>query len=112
MDAKTAVDTPKPTAPPELEERFRQLADVWQRETALFSFTWQQTRHPAYRAIVALGPAVVPLLLRRLENEPGHWFLLLQAITGRDPVPLAERGHIDAIKRAWLCWGVENGYRG
>jgi hypothetical protein len=65
--------------------------------------------HPAYQAIIALGPAVVPFVLHDLEREPAHWFEALQAITGADPVTPAQWGNIPAMSAAWLRWGREQG---
>jgi hypothetical protein len=65
--------------------------------------------HPAYQAIIALGPPVVPFLLRDLEREPVHWFEALQAITGEYLVPRTDWGNIPAMVAAWLAWGRRHG---
>jgi hypothetical protein len=67
-------------------------------------------RHRAYGEIIALGPAVVPLLLRELEHQPNHWFAALRSLTGEDPVPASERGRIGPMTAAWLKWGRDRGY--
>jgi hypothetical protein len=67
--------------------------------------------HPAYREIIALGPEVVPLLLRDLAESHTHWFGALEAITGAHPVPLALAGNIPAMVDAWLRWARDNGYQ-
>lgn len=90
---------------PALAERFSTLAKEWKRDTVLLSSTSALVAHPAYQAIIALGLAVVPLLLRDLECESIHWFEALQAITGEDPVPKQHRGRILAMTEAWLEWG-------
>ena len=90
---------------PALAERFSTLSAEWKRDTVLLSSTSALIAHPAYQAIIALGPAVVPLLLRDLEREPTHWFEALQAITGEDPVPRQQCGRIQAMTEAWLAWG-------
>ncbi len=97
------------TEHPTLAEQFESLAQQWKAETALLSSTTAMTGHPAYRAIIALGPGVVPLLLRDLEREPAHWFEALQAITGADPVPSEQWGNIPAMAMAWLAWGRHQG---
>jgi len=51
----------------------------------------------------------VPLLLRDLEREPVHWFEVLQAITGEDPVAREQWGNIPAMAAAWLAWGRQHG---
>jgi hypothetical protein len=61
--------------------------------------------HPAFRAIIDLGPPVVPLLLHDLERESAHWFEALKAITGEDPVRPEDWGNIPKMRDAWLAWG-------
>jgi len=89
--------------------RFAVLADQWKAATALLSSTTAMVNHPAYRAIIALGAPVVPLLLRDLEREPVHWFEALQAITGEDPVPREHWGNSMAMATDWLAWGRQHG---
>ena len=95
--------------PPALRLRYAALAAEWKAATAYSSSTTAMVTHPAYQAIIALGSAVVPLLLRDLEREPIHWFEALQAITGEDPVPHESWGRIPAMADAWLAWGRERG---
>ena len=85
--------------------QFVTLAEQWKTATAVCSSTTSMVSHPAYRSIIALGAAVVPLLLHDLEREPVHWFEALQAITGEDPVPREHWGNIAAMRAAWLAWG-------
>jgi len=66
------------------------------------------TRHPAYQQIIALGPPVIPLILRELRERPDHWFWALNAITGEDPV--GPEDDFDQAVEAWLRWGRERGY--
>jgi hypothetical protein len=66
-------------------------------------------QHPAYQAIIALGPDVVPLLLRGLEREPDQWFAALRALTGANPGATIESGRIDLLAAAWVQWGKANG---
>jgi hypothetical protein len=88
-----------------LAERFRELAEQWKEETSFLSSSTAIVNHPAYQAVIALGPPVVPFLLRELEAEPYHWFEALHAITGEDPVRPEDWGHIGAMAAAWLAWG-------
>jgi hypothetical protein len=104
-------ETPSAGQPdPDLERRFRDLANVWQAEVAHLSSTTARVNHTAYREIIALGPVVVPLLLRELAKSPNHWFAALRAITGADPVPPSERGRVDPMTEAWIRWGRDHGY--
>src|SRR5262249_7237678 len=99
-----------PTQPAEsVGEKFRRLAAVWLAETAFVSSSSDLVAHPAFREIVGLGPAVIPLLLRELENRTGHWHRALRRGTGGDPVPPADRGDLDKAAEAWLRGGEERG---
>lgn len=94
---------------PGLAEQFNALAKQWKTETALVSSTNAMVAHRAYQAIIALGPAVLPLLLRDLEQEPAHWFEALRAVSGEDPVPHDHWGNIAAMRADWLAWGRGKG---
>lgn len=99
----------KPTSASEpaetVEAKFQRLAAVWLTETAYVSSSSDLVAHPAFQEIVGMGPAVIPLLLRELENRTGHWHRALRRITRADPVPPADRGNIGKAAEAWLRWG-------
>lgn len=98
-------------APPaRLSALFRQLADQWQSETQFLSSTTAICTHPAYQRIIGLGPQVIPLILAELEKQPGHWFWALRALTGENPVRVADQGNVPAMTTAWLTWGRDNGW--
>jgi hypothetical protein len=103
------VRSPAPNGP-DLEQKFRELVDRWQADVAPLSSTTARMQHPAYRQIIAMGPAVVPLLLRELERRPNHWFAALRSLTGADPVDPADRGHLGRMAESWIKWGKERGY--
>lgn len=90
------------------ESHFRQLAEQWRRETAHVSSLKQACLHPAYQRIIGMGPAVVPYLLRELEQAPDHWFWALNAITEEDPAQAEDT--LAGATRAWLAWGREKGF--
>jgi hypothetical protein len=94
-----------------LEQRFQRLAAAWHQAVAHHSSSRIRHNHPAYQEIIAMGPAVVPILLRDLELNRRHWFAALTAITGADPVPKENAGNIPRMVEAWLDWGRENGHR-
>ncbi len=111
MTPVTIPETP-PSPPAEsVEAKFRRLAETWQKAVAHHSSSSIRNNHPAYQEIIALGPAVVPFLLRDLEANGNHWFWALNVITGASPVPAEDRGNIAKVTEAWLRWGRENGYR-
>lgn len=103
------AQSPSPNGP-DLERRFRELVDLWQADVAPLSSTTARVQHPAYREIVAMGPAVVPHLLRELERRPNHWFAALRSLTGADPVDPADRGHLGRTAESWIRWGKEHGH--
>jgi hypothetical protein len=94
-----------------LVARFRQLADQWIAETIDMSSISDMLLHPAYQAIIGMGPAIIPLLLDELEREPNHWFAALVAVTGENPVSPAYAGDVDMMVDAWLTWAGQRGYR-
>ncbi|MEG3848501.1 hypothetical protein QT971_14170 [Microcoleus sp. herbarium19] len=76
----------------------------------MLSLVAQKSMHAAYQRIIGMGPAVVPLILRDLEQKPDHWFWALRAITGDNPVKPEQRGRMKLMTQAWIEWGKEHGY--
>lgn len=94
-----------------LEERFQRLLTRWREDTYLSSSSTEDPAHPAYQEIIALGPAVLPLLFRELQRSlDGHLAQALAALTGAHPVAAEDRGRIQKVAEAWLRWGRENGW--
>jgi hypothetical protein len=91
-----------------LEQTFRALAEKWRKETSHFSLMLKKAMHPAYQRIIGLGPSAIPLILREMQQKPGHWFWALNAITGEDPAHPGD--NIEEARQAWLQWGREKGY--
>jgi hypothetical protein len=94
-----------------IEDRFRRLAGVWARAAGHLSSMTAASNHPAYQEIINLGPEVVPLLLRDLEENETHWFIALRQITGVNPIPPSAAGTIPEMVKAWLHWAKDNGYQ-
>jgi hypothetical protein len=105
-----ATETVPGTSASEWEQRFHDLVELWKRERGPYSSSAQLAQHPAYQQIIAMGPEVVPLLLRELERQPDHWFRALHALTGADPVAAENRGKVREMAAAWVRWGREQGY--
>lgn len=91
-------------------QRFTTLATRWNQETAALSSVSQIAMHPAYQEIIGMGHIAVPLILRELQQKPGHWFWALRAITGADPILPEDRGKLRAMTSMWIQWGKEQGY--
>lgn len=88
-----------------VEEQFRRLEAVWDAETAFSSSYTEIVEHPAFQEIVKLGEAVVPLMLRDLEQAPRLWVWALPTITGENPVLPEDAGKIAKMSDAWVRWG-------
>jgi hypothetical protein len=82
------------------------LAEWWNTETGDIASQRERFRHPAYQRIIALGWPAVPHILRELRENRGYWFEALSQITGGTPVLPEERNSYDAVRRAWLEWGM------
>lgn len=89
--------------------QFYELADTWRAETGFSSSVSEMVSHPAYQRIIGLGPAVLPMLLREVQDHQEHWYPALTAITGVNPVKPQDRGRIDAMAGAWMSWAKEQG---
>ncbi len=95
--------------PLSLEEKFRDHAARWERETGYLSSTPKKILHESYQAIMAMGPDVVPILLRDLQTTQRSWFWALRHLTGADPIPPEDRGRLDKMIAAWAAWGKKEG---
>ena len=97
-------------APPALDHTFHALAAEWRAATRFAAAPSAAADQPAYRAMVGLGPAAVPLILAALADAPDPaWFAALRELTGADPVPPADRGRPAASAAHWLAWGRASG---
>jgi hypothetical protein len=96
------------------EALFQHLVYRWHAERGATSSITQMAMCWSYQRIIGMGRAVViPLILRDFASKPDnpdHWFWALQAFTGEDPVPEADRGDMQRMAAAWLDWGYRNGY--
>lgn len=107
LPLRSVFDTHAATKSP-LSQRFKSLADRWERETRNLSSIDQIVLNDAYQEIIGMGAAVTPLIFERLRRKAGMWFPALRSITGADPVSYEQRGDIAAMRRAWLEWGRRN----
>jgi hypothetical protein len=104
-------NTPDARPAETVEQRIRRLEGEWLADTAVLSSHTRIVAHPAFREIIQLGEAVVPLLLRDLEERPRLWVWALPEITGDNPVSQEDAGNIARMSEAWLRWGRDKGYR-
>jgi hypothetical protein len=105
MAEPATIPTPAGRPPETVEQRFRRLEATWTAATCVLSDDAAIVGHPAFREIVSLGDAVIPLVLRDLEQRPRLWVWALAEITGENPVPAGDRGNITRMTEAWLNWG-------
>jgi hypothetical protein len=108
-DVSVTVEAPVKQAEKTLEQRFLEQADIWDRETAYLSSTPKMVLHDSYQTIMAMGPDVVPYLLRDLQISRRSWFWALRHLTHANPVPLEDQGNLDKMIAAWVAWGKREG---
>lgn len=100
------------TTPPQsnFRDRFQKLAAQWKAESQYMSNVVQMAILQSYQSIVGMGEPAVTLILEELRREPDQWFWALEAITQENPVPSSAMGDVDAMAKAWIEWGIQNGY--
>jgi hypothetical protein len=100
---------PQGTAGKQVADRFEVLFQQWKQETLFSSSGSEITNHPAYQAIIELGPSVVPFILIKLQEDPQQLFYALFKITGENPVKPKHVGMLSKMKEDWLEWGAIQG---
>ena len=93
-----------------IDVQFASLASEWKHSVRIISDWNQMILHPCYQRIIGLGPNVIPLILKDLEQNGGHWFWALQALTGENPVAKEDAGKARKMTKSWLDWGKQKGY--
>ncbi|MGP8174149.1 MAG: hypothetical protein ACLP7O_06325 [Terracidiphilus sp.] len=93
----------------DIEAEFNELAEKWDLETSYLSSTPKRVLHDSYQSIMAMGPDVVPFLLRDLRDNRRSWFWALRHITQANPVPSEDQGNLDKMVDAWVAWGKREG---
>lgn len=99
------LDSPTVAAEGSLEQRFREQADKWERETQHLSSPTQKMMHPSYQAILGMGRWIVPILLRDLQQNRRAWFGALSYLTHENPINAKDAGKMDKMIDAWVNWG-------
>ena len=103
-------ESPLSRIDPELEREFSDLVRQWRKETRHVSSIHERSMNRSYQKIIALGQAVMPLILRDLERTRDHWLWALDII--QDSNPAAHARDFDEAVEAWLLWGRRVGYLG
>lgn len=92
------------------QAEFDRLSRTWLDATMVTSSLTRMIKHPAYQAIIQMGPRAIPPILRDLEREPKLWGPALHSITNATPVPKEDAGKVARAAAAWLTWAKDNGY--
>jgi hypothetical protein len=93
--------------------KFQSLKGRWLKERGARSSITEVAMSPSYQRIIAMGPCVVPMILREMQcegDDPDQWFWALQALTGADPITDEIRGDYFLMSKAWLAWARKKGY--
>jgi hypothetical protein len=111
---RVALARPIPTLSPlgaiyhshigDIIDRFTNFVNEWRKNTATLSSAAAKAADPAFRGIVAMGPVVVPFIVRELRTKPDFLFLALGEITKQNPVPPHAVGKVKEIVDAWITW--------
>lgn len=101
---KSLVGTQTVAVEVALEARFRDLADRWERETSHVSSITKRVMHPCYQSILAMGPNVVPILIRDMQENRRDWFWALHHLTQANPVSSKDAGNLNRMIAAWVAW--------
>jgi hypothetical protein len=107
---EVAIREPGQAQDVELVRRFHCLVREWKDAKVFTSSGTEIALHPAYQQIIGMGKEAIPLILEELQRDPDHWFWALKAITGEDPVPRGDRGHLPKMTESWLRWAERHGY--
>lgn len=91
-----------------MEEKFYSLLEQWKEVTCFKS--WNDRAHPAYKEILAMGEAVIPLLLENISNSWLSICVLGDMIENHDHIPREHWGNFENLQKDWLKWGRNNGY--
>jgi hypothetical protein len=89
-------------------ERFNSYVSEWRKDTLALSSIPEKVNHPSYLKVIALGPTIVPSILKELRDRPTHWFAALEALT--EDGPLGSFARFDDRRAAWLEWGMQRGF--
>jgi hypothetical protein len=85
-------------------DEFERLYAAWRQKSAFLSSTTASAMATEYQQLIGMGPAVLPYLFDKLENDDADVFWALKAITRQDPVRDEVRGDFAEMKKAWLEW--------
>jgi hypothetical protein len=91
----------------DVASEFMSLAKQWKEDTLYSSSLEDICFHPAYQTIMAMGEKALPLILRELCRQFGHWFYALSHIVREDMAKGTK--DIEEARRRWIEWGRNTG---
>ena len=97
---------------PQLDaKRFQELTDLWKNDIhlSISSNPNDVLKNEAYKEIIAMGSAALPLILKDYDQNGGAWAVALGHIVGQSPVKETSRGKLDLVRLDWLEWGRKQG---
>ena len=89
-----------------VDDAYRRLLPLWQEERRQFlhsSNTYDSWKGPHGRAIIALGPAVIPHLIQGLR-QGDFWFNVPLALITKVDIANGEYHSEQASSALWLAW--------
>ena len=91
-------------------DRFQRLYHEWDHDTRHLSSVTDMVRHPAYQAIIKMGPPAVVIMLEIFRSgRTPHFFHALSVITKAQPVSSSHAGKIRLMADDWVRWGLGEG---
>jgi hypothetical protein len=93
-----------------LNQKFERSALTWKEQTRFSSSPSRIILNPSYQQIIAMGPSVTPLILKKMQSEPQDWFHALQTINGINPIDPKHYGNIELMTEDWIEWGKAQRY--
>jgi len=99
-------DRPSETKLRNVDDEYRRLLPLWQAERKQFSHssnTYDYWKGPHGKAIIALGPAILPHLIRELRKGD-FWFNVPLALITKVDVANGEYKSEQANAELWLKW--------
>lgn len=88
--------------------KFNKLVAKWKKEINIISDFEKIITNSYYLEIINLGKDAIPLILKDLEKNGGHWFHALESLTGENPIPFEYEGMTKKMTELWLTWGRSN----
>lgn len=81
----------------------------WESETAMLSSSKAKKQHVAFLALANHADMALPFILSELKRRPSHLVWVLNATQAAMPFDGEVAGDIEAMSKAWVKWGEENG---